>query len=279
MTGVESGPDSPEQRSGPKRFLRIRLRYWGIVTAAVVVVIGLLLPTLGGGWAPLLHNTCEVSGSPVASLFAWVPALLVNSPFGGEGYGNGTVPPGPLSSPGQGTVYGIGEANGAAAWAGFRAEINISTVKNQTVWGPGVSVRCDSPFSISVNYWGGAVLGGPLLGEGNRSDLNESTSLNHWTYPGDVNLTFANGFLESNSGTISTCGQSALSRGMTSPQFEVKIPVVIGGTHYLVPYTLGIQETFHYVFSSDFGTWQIDNLSAPGGPGGGWAFNFVGPCT
>jgi len=37
--------------------------------------------------------------------------------------------------------------------------------------------------------------------------------------------------------------------------------------------------TWSYWFPPDFGTWQIDNLSAPGGPGGGWAFNFVGHCS
>src|SRR5271157_1934275 len=241
---------------------RLRRR-WAIVSvvAVAVIVVGLFTPTLLGGWAPLLHYECQQGQSPEATLYAWVPALMINSPYGGEGFGNGTVPPGPLSTPGLGTTYGTGEANGSAAWAGFRAESNVSSVQNLTVWGPGQHVRCASPFYVSVRYWGGAVLGGPLLGEGNVSDSQEPTSLGHWTYPGDVNLTVSNGFYGNNSPSISTCGRAIASNSASSSQFEVRVPVTIGGSQYNLPYVLPVQETFHYWFPANFGTWQVDNLS------------------
>lgn len=246
--------------------------------AIAVATVVLVLPTLLGGWAPLLHYACVHEEGSAVTLYAWVPALMINSPYGGEAFGNGTVPPGPLSPSGQGLVYELGEANGSAAWAGFRAEFNVSRVENQTLWGAGQDVRCKSPFSASASYWGDIVLGGPLLGSGNISDSGEPTSLNHWTYPGDVNLTVSNGFTGNNSRSISTCGKPAAMNFTSSSRFIVEIPVLLGGVEYSLPYVLPIQESFHYVFPSDFGTWQVDNLSAPGGPGGGWAFSYT-PCS
>ncbi len=206
--------------------IKLSRRRWAILSAAVsaVIVVALFLPTVIGGWAPLLHYTCQQASGPETTIYAWVPGLMINTPYGGEAFGNGTVPAGPLSASGGETVYALGESNGSAAWAGFRAEINVSSVQNQTAWGPGQNVPCTAPFAISVSYWGGEVLGGPLLGAGNVSDSQESTSLDHWTYPGDVNLSVSNGFVESNSRSISTCGTGPASNLTSSPQFEVKVP-------------------------------------------------------
>jgi hypothetical protein len=150
-------------------------------------------------------------------------------------------------------------------------------VANQTVWGAGNDVRCKSLFTVAIRNWGGVVLGGPLLGQGNVSDNEEPDSLGHWTYPGDVNLTFSNGFTHNNSSNISTCKASASSDVVTSPHFDVNVPVAVGGSRYSISVSLPIQETFHYVFPANFGTWAIDELSASGGPGGGWAFSYT-PC-
>jgi hypothetical protein len=251
-----------------------------VVTLAIAIVAAavlLLLPTVLGGWAPLLHNVCNQTAGRVETLYAWVPALIVNSPYGGRAWGNGTVPPGPLSGSDLSTVFAGGAANGSAIWSGFRAEVNVSREENQTQWGPGSDRRCTTPFSLSVRYWGGYVLGAPILGQGNTSDSHEPTSLGYWTYPGDVNLTIANGFVGSNSGPVSTCGTVSSSNFTGSVQFVVRIPVTSGGLNYSVPYLLPIQETFHYWFPGNFGRWQIDDLSAPGGPGGGWAFSYS-PC-
>jgi hypothetical protein len=247
------------------------------VIVACAVVAGLFLPTFLGGWAPIVHFACRTTGPPVKSAYAWIPALLLNSPFGGEAFGNGTVLPGPLSMLGFGTVYGLGEKNGDAAWAGFRAEINVSAESNVTLWGPGQDSRCAGPYQVAIQYWGGGVLGGLLLGEGNVSDESEPTSLGHWTYPGDINVTIANGYKVSTSREISTCGATAAQNYTSSTYLRVIVPVTVGGVAYSLPYVLPIEEGFHYLFPAKFGTWQVDNLSAPGGPGGGWAFSYS-PC-
>ena len=161
-----------------------RARWLILAIAVVVVVIAVVLPTELGGWAPVLHYACVQQQNPSETLYTWVPALMINSPYGGEAWGNGTVPPGPLSMSGLGTVMETGAANGSATWAGFRAQINITGEENQTQWGPGQSTRCAAPFSASARFWGGYVLGGPILGFGNASDSREPTSLGHWTFPG-----------------------------------------------------------------------------------------------
>jgi hypothetical protein len=255
-----------------------RARTLLLVPLAIVAIVAvLLLPTVLGGWAPLVHYACSPQSSPAETLFAWVPGIMLNSPYGGEAFGNATVPPGPLSASGLGTTFNLGVANGSSAWSGFRAEINITYESNTTMWGPGQDAWCGAPFAVSIQYVGGLVLGGPLLGKGNVSDTEEPTSLNHWTQPGDVNLTVSNGFTFGNTASISTCGGGSKSNVTASMQFDVWIPVSSSGPSYPLPYPLGIRETFHYVFPADLGTWKVDNLAASGGPGGGWAFSYT-PC-
>lgn len=246
----------------------------GICTVAVV--LGLLIPSLLGGWGIFFHYACQRNAGSSDHLYAWVPALLINSPYGGEAFGNGTVPKGPLS-PLTSTVYELGQANGSATWAGFRTEINLSNQENQTELGFGQGVRCSAPFAVSIQYLGGIVLGGPLLGSGNMSDVQEPTSLGYWTNPGDVNLTIMNGFVSSNRPSVSTCDKSEAQNYTASQSFLVRLPATLDGKLHDLTYSLPIVETFHYIFPGDFGTWQVDNLSAPGGPGGGWAFSYS-PC-
>ena len=243
------------------------------------VALAILLPSLLGGWGILFHYACQRDNGSAGQEYAWVPALMINSPYGGLAFGNATVPKGPLSPSRMApNGYELGEANGSATWAGFRAEINLSSQQNQTDWGFGQSARCNDQFSVSIQYLGGSVLGGPLLGSGNTSDVQEPSSLGYWTNPGDVNLTITNGFTSSTNPTVSTCGTSEMQKYSVSVQFVVRIPATLDGKPYGISYSLPIIETYHYVFPGDFGIWQVDNLSALGGPGGGWAFSYS-PCS
>jgi hypothetical protein len=254
---------------------RLRRRIISVATLAACAAVGIILVlSTVGGWAPLLHYTCSEETGSTETTYAWLPALIINSPHGGEAWGNATVPPGPLSPSGLGTVVEIGAANGSAVWAGFRAEINVSRVQNQTEWGPGQDTRCAEPVSVSVQYWGGVVLGAPILGAGNVTDDREPTTLGHWTYPGDINLTTANGYSADNAGNISTCGKGALSSFVETSRFELRIPLMCSLAHYSLLYPLPIHEALHHLFPSNLGTWQVDNLSAPGDPGSGRAFSF-----
>lgn len=258
---------------------RAKKRITMAAIAVVVAGVGLLASTFVGPWSPVLHYACIETADSGLTVYAWVPSLMINSPFGGDAWGNGTVPNGSLSGTAGQTVYSLGIANGSAQWAGFRASISVIALENATQWGPARNSRCSAPYSISVRFWGGYVLGGPLLGAGNFSDTEEPLSLGHWTYPGDVNLSISNAYTVANHEPVSTCGTSASSTWTVSTHFMVGVPVPQGAAANIYTVSLDIQEDFHYWFPSDFGTWQIDNLSAPGGPGGGWAFNYLGPCT
>jgi hypothetical protein len=73
---------------------------------------------------------------------------------------------------------------------------------------------------------------------------------------------------------VNTCGRSAQTLGLSSNQLTVGIPIVQGGRNITVPATVDIYTSYTYHFPANGGIWLIDNLSAPGGPGGGWAFSY-----
>lgn len=195
---------------------------------------------------------------------------MVNSPYGGLAWSNGTVAPGSLSTdPSLGNEYEIGVENGRASWAGFGAGFNVSNESNQREGGPGSNVRCTTPFAISVTYSGGIILVAPLLGQGNLSEARESDTLNLTLSPSHLELYILNEFTSANAPNVSTCGGLATSRWANSAGFATVVPVVIDRAITNVPYIFPFAGSFHYWFPPNFGTWQIDNLSAPGGPGGG----------
>lgn len=248
--------------------------YATIVGITVATCVALLLPPVVAGWGPIYHFGCVLGTTPSEQTYAWIPGLMANSPFGGVVWANGTVPPGPLSPRGLGTGFEVETMNGRATWSGFRAEINVTKQSNETLIGPGSNKRCSEPYFVSIHYWGGIDLGFVLLGAGNESDANEPSTLGVWSDPGDINVSIDNGYSIQNAGNISTCGLSNSSTFSVSSHFDVAIPVDLARGAFSVVYSLPFVEQFHYIFPADFGVWQIDNLSAPGGPGGGWAFSY-----
>ncbi len=249
------------------------------IAIACVLAIGFILPTEVAGWAPIAHFQCETDGDPVASYSAWVPAALVISPFGGLAWNNGTVPAGPLSSfPSGATFFKETASNGSAVWSGFGATVNVTPLVNQTVWGPGSNARCTQPYTLSFRYYGGVALGFPLVPAGNWTVLAEPRTLGSTPFPGTLNLTVSVGFGSGNTSGISTCGRLAQwSTPFQSTSIVVDVPFEAGGHSFNLRSALPFTEQFHYWFPANFGTWQVDNLSAPGGPSGGWAFSYS-PC-
>jgi len=163
----------------------------------------------------------------------------------------------------------------------FTVNATVYAQSNVTTWGPGTNSRCSQPFSIGLSspsiY---ALAGGGILGVNNTSDANEpSYALIYEGTPNQIHsLTFDNSFGVANAANISTCGGPARSLPLVlSNYLNVWFPVTIRGQNLTVPYTIPVTESYHYIFPADFGTWQVDNLSAPGGPGGGWAFSYS-PC-
>lgn len=255
---------------------------------AVVVVVGLAVPTWIGGWALLAHTAC-ISGGVVSTQIAWAPLSLENSPYGGLARVNATVPSDTFGSATTGSMLvGGGETNGSIWGAFWQVVVGVSPLQNQTVWGPGTNVRCTAPFTVALltvshpQVYTGEIfswLGGPLFGPNSTSDLSEPTMYNLSSSVNASSLYFSNGFHTANAQNVSTCDGRAQLIPVRSSQFTVWVRYTSSGKSTAIPFTMPSLQRFSYSFPANFGTWQVDNLSAPGGPGGGWAFNYVGPCS
>jgi len=257
------------------------------ILGACLAVVILVIPALTGVGI-VYHSTCAL-GPEVGFLPNYpIPAVLVNSPYGGSGWGNGTVPitfPGATNGPPPQGVFavgfGAGALNGASLGAFFTVNVSIYSVRNSTEFGAGESVTCSQGYSIQFeNPSTYAEAGGQIMGANNTSDALEPRFA---TFdPGLVNssdvLHFNNSFSTENSQVVTTCDEPARSFPIVESGFlHVWFPVH-ASTSFMVPFELTFVQTFHYIFPANFGSWQVDNLSAPGGPGGGWAFSYL-PCT
>lgn len=243
-------------------------------TTVCVAIVGLFVPTVIGGWAPLVHWSC-VTGGTVDSQVTWVPVTLINAPYGGYVAGNATIPPGSI---GNFPISGEGAEiiNGSFGGVFERLFANISEGTNETVWGPGLSARCGQRFAVSfasdyLSY------SGMMGNEGNWSDINEPHTFVYATAKGESSAYFDNGFTGSNAGNVTTCGLSQKSLFVHSSGFNIWLNFEVHGQPTTVPYLLPFPQSYHYWFPGNFGAWQVTNLSAPGGPGGGWAFSYS-PC-
>jgi hypothetical protein len=88
-----------------------------------------------------------------------------------------------------------------------------------------------------------------------------------------VNDTFARAQLG-----LSTCAGGAVTLGTTSTYLDIGIPYRHDGTGQVATATLQVLTNYTYTFPGGAGSWAIDELSAPGGPGGGWSFAYLGGC-
>lgn len=275
-----------EERAG---FLRwavrsLRKRRWWVIPAvcASAILTALFAPTLGSGWAPVLHVECA-QGSEVVQTPIWTPAVVANSPFGGKVYDNGTIPPYIPGSPGypnDWSALGAPAWNGTAAGAFFAANVSIFHSRNVTTWGPGANVRCEVPYLAQFlpPSPGGPVpccgdLFGPISTPNATSDRGEASTAGF----SGPDFYFNNSFTVPNRPSLSTCGLPGRWAYAADSHFTVWASAVVGGHSSFVPVVLPFAVSFQYWFPPNFGTWQIDNLSAPGGPGGGWAFSYS-PC-
>ncbi len=250
-----------------------------IAVAVVSLILALTLPSFTAGWAPILHSSCGARDS-ITQQQGWVPAVLGNSPYGGRTYANGTVPadiPGTPGYPAGSSRLGIPIWDGMAVGVFLDLNVSVSRSQNSTVWGPGSNVRCSGPYFVSwqapYGVGRGAVQPTQIATPSNLSDVGEASTIS----TGGHSFVFANGFISANHPPISTCGTSGVSENVTAPGFIIWAPIPLNSSNPTVPIPLPFEVDFHYLFPANFGTWQIDDLSAPGGPGGGWAFSYS-PC-
>ena len=266
--------------------IKLTRKRWAFlsITVVIVVVVGLILPTVVVSWAPLAHWTCE-TGSVVAHEYdTWVPAVLVNSPYGGNASGLGKMPwsfPGAWNGPppANGSMS-IGmetsTSNGTSAGAFFIVNVSVSDTMTVLVAGPGANSRCSSPVTVAIEspaeY---ATASHRIPAPSNLSNVGEATNV---SVDGRVNASFSvnfdNGFEQATEPSVSTCGGPSQTIPVSATGFQISFNVTIGDAVYLFPYTLPFLQSFQYTFPANAGTWQVDNLSAPGGPGGGWAFSY-----
>ncbi len=210
------------------------------------------------------------------------PAVLVNAPYGGRGYGTALEPasyPGAWGYPNNTVLVGNPAPNGSATGTFFPVKVSVERLTSDLEFGAGTNARCDASYGVSVappESIGSA--GWVLLGPGNASDALEPTWSNFSGFEGDpVSPHFENGFAVSNLANVTTCNAPTKLLTVSARPATVQIQFRLGGQNVTVAYTIPFQLQFQYSFPADFGTWQVDNLSAPGGPGGGWAFSYS-PC-
>ncbi len=259
--------------------IKLSRRRWAILSIAIVaaIVVGLLLPTLVGSGGPIMHWTCG-TGPTVSRELEWIPIVLINAPYGGNATGNGSLPTGFLGPyMNLPSATGTNAMNGTVAGVLWHLWVNVSSTQNELTWGAGSNERCSQPFSVTLrpttsqppeSYAGG------LIDRALKSDAGEPQIYDPFPSPD-----LSNGFTSANSEEISTCGGPAQSLHIPL-EFD---PVTVGvwfdynGVNTTTPFVLPLTQSYHYAFPANFGTWQVDNLSAPGGPGGGWAFDYT-PC-
>lgn len=273
--------------TSPRRWPAIVAVCVGIAVAASMVASTLVAPYYQG------HYVCE-RGTIITSQLNWTPDLLTNSPFGGYGNVSYTLPPIGSHSGGGGSEF-----NGTSGSVIWPVIWNLSTVNRVRVNGVGSDVQCPQ-FEAEVgtgDYYPGLPFGGcagcPIKVVNNTTDKGEPTQAFYNSTDGGSptwSVIWNNGFTVDNQGLISTCGGAARWGNLTTHNLTFLVPfatsygkLVYNESIYTAYDPMAAPgsytATFSYWFPANFGTWQIDNLSAPGGPGGGWAFNFVGPCT
>jgi hypothetical protein len=243
-----------------------------ILAVLVGIVVALPLPFLSA----FEGNAGCVAGPVVATeQSVFTPVILFNSPTGGSSTGSVITHNGSEATT---ITYGTGQ-NGSV--------IGFFNVENWTIYsdvshGFGAP-NCSGLFSTTNSTTDGGVSGNIPAGgapsgwaENFSNDSTEPTNYLGFGSHGPP-LNFSNQFY-STTFTYSNCGSGATSRVAVSNHIEVSLGFESGGAWHAAEVTINVQTTYLYHFPANGGTWQVDNLSAPGGPGGGWAFSYLGPC-
>ncbi len=253
-------------------------------TAAVAIVVALFLPTSFAGWAPVLHWEC-VSSTRMWTGVSYVPIVLANSPFGGNVSAEGVIPasfPGGFGYPNDSSWETDSSSNGSASGTFNAVVLTVFQQASQLAWGPGANSPCSDSFTVVPSQPANPeTIGGWTVGvPSNLSDSGEATSVVFQGFSGaPSSVLFENGYTAANEAAVSTCNSQAKTVPLpsNSHSLAVTVPFVSEGKNYTLPWNLPFTESYVYWFPGHFGIWQVDNLSAPGGPGGGWAFSYS-PC-
>ncbi len=260
------------------RFIPLKRRKLGPVLSlaggiAIGVALVLSFMTIGG-LSLLSHKSCTRHEAVATALF-WTPFELLNAPYLGSASYLASFQLYELN--GLTNVTASGTLLHGNLSSGYFETQNwmIFSLANSSEAGPGVNRPCESAFSAAIapTNFTSSFQGFVLQGPGNTSNMNEPT-----TYPKappqHPSAVFANAFVAANHAPVSTCGSIAQSVSVSSALFEISLSVT-GPMGVITTSAIVVSlENFTYHFPANGGTWQVDNLSAPGGPGGGWAFSY-----
>jgi hypothetical protein len=228
----------------------------GILLAGGLTVVSLSQP--GGGC-----SQGEIVSIHAGSL---TPLMLLNSPYNGSS--NGTIPVENGSR--DLTIF----ANNSGGVWGYFERMDWTVRIGQP--SDGSVASCDQTFYPSPrDDWTSDLL--PLFNSSLPSYLNDSQEPSSVQISGSGGPTyFYNQFYQATS-KLSTCGTNASVQSVKSNHILVGVEFQYSGVSHVVNVTLDLSTSYRYVFPANGGIWEIDNLSAPGGPGGGWAFSYS-PC-
>jgi hypothetical protein len=274
LNGFEATPTS--RRPGGRLSIALSLAAGaasGLVIATIVFALW--------GFGP--HTSCRDEGQLTVSE-GGLPAVLVNSPYRGSASGEGILaadfPGGPGYPTSRGS-YGVPAANGTASGAFFSVNLSVHAEANVSRWSAGPSSFCTNSFEIVPQPSPiSSSLPWQIPVQSNLTDRGESVTVNLSGYltGSPVIPSWNNGFTFSNHPNVTTCGRPGFSLNVTSHYLMVGVPALVYGVETIVPFSLPFTDVYQYSFPTN-GTWAVDNLSAPGGPGGGWAFDYLGACT
>lgn len=259
-------------------------RLWGTVSRVLVpltvfLAVGIVfVPTLFLGWGTVYHWVCDSSGPEGLEPNLWVPVAISNAPYGG----NATVMT-YFSHPSDYDGYGFGNGgptnSSAVITEALQIAFNVTFLSEtrELAWGPGTVAQCPTGFVAELQNPSGAGASSPQV---NVSSLFSDQAVANSVPANDANgppPLFNASFTEANSHPISTCDEPATSYRVAVDRFDLTFQWIRGNTTTLVNFVVTYPTVYVYNFPGHFGTWQVDNLSMPGGPGGGWAFSYS-PC-
>lgn len=248
------------------------------VALACAVVVALLVSVpYAAGFGLIFHESCSTDRL-VSNENIWTPFALVNAPYLGTTAWGATFSLIELLGPTK-VVLSNGVLGKGNLSTGYFETQNWSVYSQSStiVLGSGSNRPCTAPFdsALSKPSFDVSYDGFPLQGPGNTSNVNETT---FFSPDGRPSMTFNNGYTMANTPAISTCERQSTEAVIRSSSFIVLNPLASSAAGSNVSVAIESFESFSYFFPADSGTWQIDNLSARGGPGGGWAFSYS-PCS
>jgi hypothetical protein len=216
-----------------------------------------------------------VASQPVDHLTILMPVLIVNSPYGGYANGSWTRYANTSSQTIKETDT-IGARNGSIDYLLEQSNWTIWTTKQSG----DRSVSCAGVFSYSWTPTGIQVVGSTGLNYTNDSQASQFTGGNgtRSNYGAPYDLLYFNDSFYRSSGGFSDCGGGTSTTAAASTYIDYRIPFDYQGSPQIASITFDELTNFTYTFPANGGAWEMDDLSSPGGPGGGLSFSFLRSC-